>query len=264
MKKHCSNFRTLIASTSPARGFRALFLFGSLLAPLLVLPFASSSARAQGTYLTATLDGDPSQWSGVPVAYTGGGSSAPDFNTLQVANDSNYLYFFLTFNTPLDLQFTSGGSSVYLAFDTDNNPSTGFNVFGAGVIGSELGYQNDFPFQQATNNFNTGATVTNGAGLVAEYDSPSTSVYEVGIPLDSNINGTPLWNYTPGTTIGMAIYIDDGMQYGSTGGPTDFTGNVNYTFAAAPVPEPGSVALLLGGCLVMAVPGARKFLVRAC
>jgi hypothetical protein len=214
-----------------------------VLAPLFALLFASASAQA-GTFLTPTINGNLSEWGSVPVAFTGNGNT-PNISKIQLANDSNYFYLAITFTSPVNLHFSAGGASVYLAFDTDSNPATGFNVFGLTPpqVGSELGYANDFPFQQASGNFNSGS-VTNGTGIVAPYNATGVSTMEIGIPLGSTYasNGQPTF---PNASFILALYTQN------LPGSDNFTGAIPYTLAVEAVPEPSTwVAALLSAGVV--------------
>lgn len=227
---------------------RSRFRIASTLLGLLGFACAWNSVQA-GTFLTPTLDGNLSEWGSVPVAFFGN-SNTPNVSTIQLANDNSYFYLAITYTAPVNLQFTTGGASVYLAFDTDSTVATGFNVFGANQVGSELGYSNDFPFQQSNGNFNSGG-VNNGGGLIAPYNSPSVSTMEIGIPLNSTFQSTGLPTF-PLPTFNLALYTQ------SLPGSDNFTGAIPYTLAV--IPEPNSVALLAIG-LVVAL-GAHRYLPR--
>jgi hypothetical protein len=214
------------------------------LAALLLAPIRAGA----GTYITVSLDGSPSDWSGIPVAFTGN-VNTPDISKVQLANDSNYFYIGITFTNPVNLQFTSGGGDVFLGFDTDSNSATGFDIFGAGQVGSELGYQNDFPFQQASGNFNSGS-VSGGGGLIAPFDSSSVSFMEIGIPLNSTYVTGGLATF-PNQSFNLGIYTQN-MADSSA----NFTGALSYTLAE--VPEPGSMALLAGGGILSLAAGVRR------
>ena len=104
-----------------------------------------------GTFKTITIDSDYADWLGVPVldADPADASNGPDIGDTQMANDNDNLYFRNTFHNSVSI-------STYIAMDVDQNLSTGYDIFGLGLIGSEAGWQNDFAFEQATGVFNSG------------------------------------------------------------------------------------------------------------
>ena len=107
-----------------------------------------------GTYANISIDGNFSDWQGVPVVATapaGTSGTNLDLASLSIANDESNIYLLVTYNAPVN---PNAGPSVFLAFDTDNHPATGFNVYSLGLVGSEAAWQNDFPFAQSNGVFN--------------------------------------------------------------------------------------------------------------
>lgn len=197
-------------------------------------------AWARADYANIAIDGDFSDWTGIANVATdpadNGGSI--DFLTLQVANNENYLFIRYTLDAAIDPQ---SGSGVFLAIDEDNNTGTGFNIYGLGIVGSEAGWQNDFPFEQATGNFNTGNGLSGATYAATPYGAATTAV-EISIPRSAThtVGGA---NIIPadGQTIRVATWNESGSG--------DILGGA-YTLSA--VPEPASAVFLgVGGVLVM-------------
>lgn len=180
-----------------------------------------SSRLFAGTYASIGIDGNFSDWTNVPITLTDptGDGNPTDFGNIQLANDDNYLYLHVTYNTPVNPQ---AGAGVFLAFDTDSNTATGFNVYGLGTVGSELGYQNDFPFRQASGNFNTGDTVNNGGALIAPYAATTTDQeYAILRSATFGSDNSPIF---PNTSFSLMLYTN--------GNPAeDVTTAIPYTFA---------------------------------
>ena len=199
------------------------------------LAVALARTATAGTFSTITIDGDFSDWATVPVLTTDPNDGfAKDLNQVQLANDSTNFYIRITYYLAAN---PNTGSGFFLAFDNDNTVSTGFNIYSLGVVGSEVAYQNDFPFQQSAGTFNTNAT-TAAPITISPYNSTTLS-QEFSIPRNAVIN----------TTSGALIFPNESFTFGAyfdTLGEEDFTGAVPYTFA---VPEASTAALLTLGLL---------------
>src|SRR2546428_7486318 len=102
--------------------------------PALMLAMMCDSGVHAGTYKHITVDGDLSDWAGVPVANT----QPPDttqsiaYTNIYVANDENYLYIRFAISTSDD-PFTSR-QNIFI--DVDNSIGTGFSA--GGYVGSEM------------------------------------------------------------------------------------------------------------------------------
>lgn len=199
--------------------------------------FALCFSAHAGTYRTITLDGDFSDWDGVPVLTTNSTATGDpvDFLALYAANDDNYLYLRIVYSNPVAVN--AGGTTIYIALDNDNNPATGFDIFGLGLIGSDIGWSNDFPFVQSSANYNTGEPLSDAAAAIALYGT-TVSEQEIGISLSATYTNTGTTIF-PSSTIGLAVY---------TSGTTvdDFMGTGTYTFA---IPEPGHFAMVFMGLI---------------
>ncbi len=174
-----------------------------------------------GTFAHITIDGSFSDWEGVPVlatAPTGTSGTNLDLASVSIANDESNIYLLVTYNTPVN---PNAGPSVFLAFDTDNHPATGFDVLGLGLMGSEVGWQNDFPFAQSNGVFNSG-TISNGAALIAPFFSVTTTQeYAISRFALYTASGQPVF---PGATVTLMVYANPTPN-------TDVLGPVQYTFA---------------------------------
>jgi PEP-CTERM motif len=206
-------------------------------ATALQAPSLSAQVVAPSTYTTAiTVQTEPlgtefADWaaSGIPVVDMDPADNvgSVDLANLQIANDANYLYLHTTMHSdPASL------GNLYLAFDTDQNIATGFDVFGLGLVGSDFAYQTDFPFQQAAGVFNTGAAVTGEIALIfpfwTEAGAPFGNEIEWRIPLDVMVAGSPAF---PNDSFDMMVY--------STEGFSDVSQVIRYTLAEAPAGDPG-------------------------
>ncbi|HUJ09505.1 MAG TPA: hypothetical protein VL171_05715 [Verrucomicrobiae bacterium] len=182
------------------------------------------ATNVPSTYAHITIDGDYSDWIGVPVLFTGTTDDGlpVGVRTVQMANDESNLYIRITYYTTVN---PNAGSGVYLAFDTDNDTATGFDIHGLGRVGSEVGWQNDGPFAQSNGNFNVG-TVDNGGAVIAPYNT-FTSTQEYALPRSATYtsSGAPVF---PGGSLSMLVYTD-GRTINDDSGP------IHYTFASAPV-----------------------------
>jgi hypothetical protein len=215
---------------------RSTFLMESAIAACLTL--ASASAQA-GHFAQITIDDLYGDWAGVPVvdADAGDNFGGPDIGDTQIANDGQYLYIRNTFPNSLQL-------STYIAIDVDQNPATGWDVLGLGLLGSEAGWQNDFGFSQATGVFNSGPLIGAdffGAGhaLLAPFGNFGSRELAISLANQNN-GGVPTF---PGSSIRLVIFTDTGT--GADGLPAGFPGDsglngdisavIDYTLA---VPEP--------------------------
>mgnify|MGYP001411195680 CR=1 FL=1 len=181
--------------------------------------WAMIAARSFAVYTNIVVDGLYDDWSGVPVVasdVSGDNDTGPDLATLQVANDASNLYLRVTYHADVN---PNAGPSVLVALDNDVNLGTGFDVFGLGLVGSDAGWQNDFPFQQAAGNFNSG-TVSGGGAAIAPYNTVTTA-QEYAIPLTAlfDAGGLPVF---PDDTFRLMIYTDP-TAANETMGPVTYT-----------------------------------------
>jgi hypothetical protein len=202
-------------------------------AALLACSVFGSSAFA-GTFKTINIDGDFTDWTGVPVVVTDDAFDASpiDVATIQVANDANNLYLRINYATAVN---PNAGPSIFLAFDTDSNPSTGFDIRGAGILGSEIGFQNDFPFDQR-NGFNSGS-VSAGASINPYNTVTSSQEYSVPRNITYGADGAAVF----GNSFRLLSYSDGASS-------NDITPVGAYSFAVAP--EPVSLSAVVGAGIV--------------
>jgi PEP-CTERM motif len=211
---------------------------------LAVAGLATLSASAgAGTFAAMTIDGSFADWAGVPAAVTDANEGfSKDINQIFIANDALNVYIRITFNTATNPNIDGG---LYLAVDNDSSTVTGYNVYGLAQIGSEAAYQNDFPFEQATGVFNTGAG--NVAAITISPYNVSTTSQEFSIPRAAVIDTTSGQLMFPNNSFNFGAYFNDG--------PNDYSGTASYTFA---VPEPGSIGLIGLGLLGTLLHRRRK------
>ena len=141
----------------------------SILTPTTALTLALLALPcAAGTYKTISIDGDFSDWAGVPVAYT----QPPDttlliaYTNIYVANDQNYLY--LRFAIAASGNPFTSVENIFI--DTDANNATGYLV--SGDIGSEMLVQGGAGYDERSGAFNNGAVT--GLGWQAAPAAPAT------------------------------------------------------------------------------------------
>src|SRR5438309_766092 len=136
--------------------------------PALMVALMCHSAVKAGTYKHITVDGNFSDWAGVPVAYT----QPPDtsqsiaYTNIYVANDENYLYIRFAISTSDD-PFTARQNIFIVA---DNNTVTGFGA--GGYVGSEMLIQGGAGYQEKNGGFNEGGI--NALGWLAAPAAPAT------------------------------------------------------------------------------------------
>lgn len=231
--------------------------FGNCVAAAMLLAGTSTSLWGQVTapsiYTTAiTVQGEVlgeefADWaaSGIPVVDADPVDNPGDIDiaNIQVANDSEFIYIHATLHNTTTITM----SNIFLAFDTDQNTATGFDVLQIGEIGSEIGYQTDYPFAQHELSYNLGVsfsggplTPPNGGALIYPFwggiDAPPAGIaIEWAVPLDIIVQypaflGGPGPGF-PNDSFNFVVYTDQGLA--------DITQVISYTLAPAPEGQPG-------------------------
>jgi len=163
--------------------------------------------------------------SGIPVAATDPVDNPGfiDIDSIQIANDNDFIYLHVTYHD-------TNSAGTLIAFDTDQDPATGFDIFSLGEIGSEFGYINDFPFSQANDIFNTNVAITggpigNGGALIFPFFDQDGTDKEYAIPRDAFIT-FPSGPAFPNSSFNFMVYSDQGLG--------DISETISYTLAEAP------------------------------
>jgi hypothetical protein len=183
-------------------------------------------------------------WDSIPVAVDDpadnpGALNLIDIATVKVANDDDLLYIYASGHR----MRTNG---LYLAFDTDQDVATGYDIFGLQLVGSELGYVNDFVFdQRAPGIFNNNQPDPGGScctGGPLDINNGGAALYpgwdvefeerEWGVPLDAlwSVN-EPFGPTFPNPTFNFILWTDQGVS--------DVTEVITYTLAIPPDGLPG-------------------------
>ena len=180
-------------------------------------------------------------WDSVPLAVADPADNPSALNIIdiadvKIANDANMLYIYASGH-----KLRTNG--LYLAFDTDQNIATGFDIYGLGLVGSELGYVNDYVFDQRTPGvFNANVAdacctggpldVNNGGALLYPGWDVEFGEREWGVPLDAlwSVNA-PFGPTFPNATFNFILWTDQAL--------TDVTDTITYTLALPPAGGPG-------------------------
>ena len=207
-------------------------LMRSLMAGSMLVGLSASAS----TFATLTIDGVYTDWDAIPALDTDAADNAGfvDFHVTKIANDGQYLYIYNSFHEAKSL-------GAFTALDVDSNTATGFDVFGLGLIGSEAGWQNAFPFTQDSANFNNGIGMSgdffgSGAALLTPFADGFER--ELAISLDAVFNGS-----------NAPVFADDvfDLLFWTDQGNGDVTATISYTLA---VPEPATLGVFATAALV--------------
>lgn len=203
------------------------------------------STFATGIQVQGDVPEDPGtefdDWAGIPVAYSDPidnagsfeGETFIDIADIKIANDNDFLYIRASFHT-------DQSAGTLLGFDVDQSATTGWNILDNGLIGSDFGYINDFPFQQSTVNFNdsvslTGGPLGNGGALIFPFFDIDGTEKEWAISLDTmlgyDFEGGSELTAIRNPTFDFLIYSDEGL--------TDSTERITYTLATGPAAVAG-------------------------
>jgi hypothetical protein len=215
---------------------KAILTRGGIVAVGAVSGLIVSTAHAvvvPSTFTTAIqVQGEPvgtefNDWasSGIPIATTDPADNTGfiDINEIQIANDDQFIYLRISYHN-------NSSVNTYLAFDTDQDLATGFNVFGLGLVGSDLGYQNDFPFEQEAGVFNTGHPLTASTALIFPFWNIDGPQKEYAIPRNAEFTN-PLEPAFTGNSFDLLVYSDSGLA--------DVSEVLSYTLAEGPSGPPG-------------------------
>ncbi|MCP4848206.1 MAG: fibronectin type III domain-containing protein [Verrucomicrobiaceae bacterium] len=180
-------------------------------------------------YLKVTVDGDKTEWNTVPISLLDpAGDGTQDIISVRLANDTDHLYLLVEYGALTGVNTFNGSPSTFLSLDTDLDTGTGFDIYGLGVIGADIGWQNDFPFSQSSGTFNTNGTFTGGGAMISPFNTTAGfQEYAIKRTATYRINASPPLNVFTQDSVRVAFWTD--------GAHPEFSGVAEYQFA----PDPG-------------------------
>ena len=197
-----------------------------------------------------TIDGSFDDWTGLTPVYTtsapSGLTNAADFKAIFMYNDANNYYFRVTLWTDLDPSNGHFPAYVNMFFDTDNNSSTGYSVYG-----SELLIQSGYGYQEKNGGFNEGGII--GLNFVSLPAVPGTN-FEFSISKAATFasDGTPVF------TTNVVNFFFQGMnQAFAVQNTAPTSGVLSYTNITATTVAP----LPLGKLSVATLPGKQAAII---
>lgn len=193
------------------------------------LGWATAPALEAGTFKRITIDGQFTDWAGVPVAFADEADApdAFDYKDVFVANDEQFLYVRATLHAPAP--YPDFHHQILL--DADNNAGTGHPW---GGLGSEFFIEDGGGYQQKNGAFNEGV----GAGLEWAV-APAGEVTQFEARISRNVRdaeGLPVFTQD---LITLSLQVLD-----STWATRDAAAAIPYEFAPTPPPATGTQTLL--------------------
>ncbi|MDR3459642.1 MAG: hypothetical protein P4N60_19610 [Verrucomicrobiae bacterium] len=184
-------------------------------ATLLAVPGTNSAAS---NFRNLNLDGDFSDWAGLPWAYQGAPDGNPvNFVKIQFANDASYLYghFILASNAAPFSDY-----NAHLFVDRDSNLATGYQATSA-AFGSEWMIESGFGYDERNGNFNAGAIANLGWNIAPL----SGTEFEFRVSLAATFpDGSPVFTNRP-----FRLLLQDNL-----GGEAQTGTGISYLLAPAP------------------------------
>jgi hypothetical protein len=242
--------------------------FAVAAAIIAAVPLAASAAHA-GTFKTINFSNGFADWTGVPVMATTSATGTPtNLATLQMANDSSNVYFLVTFSAASSID----NNPIYLGIDSDNNPATGFAIYGSTSIGSNAAMEfygggGYVAFTQTATSFNSGGSFTSSGNSVLANSYPtgtgtqSTSEFEFSMPLNLMQTDTSAGGFN-GKVFADSFTTE--LYTSPSTGSASVIGPVTYSLASAVVPEPAPGELIGLGLIGALGLVSLKRLKRAC
>ena len=182
---------------------------------------ATVGARGStGSFRNIVIDGDFSDWVGVPLAATTSSTTSPvSFAAVYIANDNNYLFLRFTLHAPT-APFSDFNTHIFV--DTDNNAGTGYHPTGAS-LGSEFLIESGAGYDERNGTFNAGAVMgidwalqPAGTGADFELRFSRQAQYAGGIPVFTNSTIRVMLQDNRGSILlpsGIAYTFADGGAY---------------------------------------------------
>ena len=196
---------------------------------VLTLAWASPLALEAGTFKRITIDGQFTDWAGVPVAFADEADApdAFDYKDVYIANDDQFLYVRATLHAPAP--YPDFHHQVLL--DADNNAGTGHPW---GGLGSEFFIEDGGGYQQKNGGFNEGV----GAGLEWAV-APAGEVTQFEARISRNVQDAE----------GLPVFVQDLITLSlqvldSSWATQDAAAAIPYEFAPTPPPATGTQTLL--------------------
>lgn len=137
-----------------------------------------------------TIDGSFGDWAAVPVLHQDPAdvpaSAGPDWLTVQIANDDDWLYLRFTSEDPFNLDGspTYGYSRTLVFIDADNDPGTGYAA--SSVVGSEFLIAGGSLYGQSAGVWNTGLL-----GALSVLPTTNVTDWEIAVPLSTIRDAVP-------------------------------------------------------------------------
>lgn len=194
-----------------------------------------SPLAVAGTFKHITIDGNFSDWAGVPVAYSDpseeGANAGTDFKTVWIAHDSDYVFVRVGFYNTGSLLRSQ--NNVFINADGDS--ATGYGAHGTG---SELLIQGGVGYQEKNGTFNDGNLIADLGWSAAP--TGSAGEFEFRISRHAKYDdGTPVF-----TSETIAILLEtENPNFGEVDIAKD-DGPIEYTLTAAPPHASGTVQLV--------------------
>jgi hypothetical protein len=176
---------------------------------------------AAGTYKHINIDGDFSDWAGVPLATTKAEvvGDVVSYENMYVANDEDYIYLRISLYSAAD-PFTFRQNFF---FDVDNDATTGYSANG---LGSEMLVQSGAGYRETNGIFNSSGIT--GVDWQSAPAAPA-SEYEARISRHAvYTNGAPVF-----TNSAVTFVLETDENSGNKWFP-DAVGGLQYTFADVP------------------------------
>ena len=211
---------------------------------------------APTTFITITIDGDMSDWAGIPPVYdnpTPGVDGAADFKDIYMYSDANYYYFRVTLWHDIPAANGFFPKYVNMFFDTDNNSGTGYPA-----IGSDFLEQSGYFYQQRINTSVLGGDgqvlVNMAAGYFIQPAVRETSFpadFEFRLPRNAQFSAASGGGLVFSTNVVNFLWQGQDPSFAVKNTASNNGGAISYTNAVPTVvPAPP-----LGGLSISPVPG---------